>query len=65
LRPSETVETRDIFDAIAAMRKSSRNVVSDSLAVAAGAQEPQCTSKYLRISSTAGRRQRVAHGVWR
>jgi len=40
--------------------KSPQTVASDSLGAAAGAQQPQCTDRYLRIASTAGRGQRGA-----
>ena len=38
-------------------------VVSEWLAVAAGAQDPECTCWYMRIPSTAGRRQALAQQV--
>src|SRR6056297_2841555 len=41
--------------------KSPQTVASDSLGAAAGAQQPQCTDRYLRIASTAGRALRGAH----
>ena len=36
------------------------SVASNCLMVATGAQEPQCTFKYMRIPSAAGRRQAFA-----
>jgi len=41
-------------------RKSLLGVASGRLAVAAGAQDPQCTRLYMRNPSTAGRRQAPA-----
>jgi len=41
-------------------RKPSENVASGRLAVAAGAQHPQCTFTCMRIASTTGRRQPAA-----
>jgi len=34
-----------------------KNVASGWLTVAAGTQEPECICEYMRIPSTAGRRQ--------
>ena len=42
---------------------AAESVASAWLAVAAGAQEPQCTPCYMRIPSTAGRRQAPAQQV--
>ena len=39
------------------IESAAESVASAWLAVAAGAQEPQCTQLYMRIPSTAGRRQ--------
>jgi len=44
--------------------KTLLNVASARLTVAAGAQKPECTILYTRISSTAGRRQARARGVY-